>query len=57
MPLTWQSLFEDDGNTFNYEAGAFNTVQLSWDGRKGKVVRSGKFKHYNYLVKSWKLIH
>ncbi|MDO3627644.1 TIM-barrel domain-containing protein [Mucilaginibacter sp. BT774] len=50
------TLFEDDGNTFNYDAGAFNTVQLNWDGRKGKVVRSGKFKHYNYLVKSWQLI-
>ncbi|WP_184550456.1 TIM-barrel domain-containing protein [Mucilaginibacter sp. FT3.2] len=51
------ALFEDNGYTFDYETGAFNTVQLNWNGRKGKVVRSGKFKHYNYVVNSWKLIH
>ena len=50
------NLFEDDGYTFNYEKGSFNTVTLTWDGKKGKLTRKGNFKQKNYEVKSWQAI-
>jgi alpha-D-xyloside xylohydrolase len=49
-------LFEDDGYTFDYENGAFNALKLNWNGRKGSIIRSGNYRHRNYVVKSWKLI-
>lgn len=50
------SLFEDDGTTYNYEKGNFNTVELAWDGKKGSVKRWGKFDKIRYKVKNWILI-
>lgn len=49
-------LFEDDGTTYNYENGSFNTIELSWDGKKGSVKRFGKFDKIRYKVKDWNLI-
>jgi len=46
-------LFEDDGETFNFEKGEFNQVELSWEKNKGKVVRIGKQKCRLYQIKNW----
>lgn len=46
-------LFEDDGVTFNFEKGSYNTIGLSWQNGKGKVSRKGAFKTSRYKIKSW----
>jgi alpha-D-xyloside xylohydrolase len=50
------TLFEDDGTTFNYQKGAFNTVNLSYSNNKGSVKREGNFKQLRYQVNAWKVI-
>ena len=50
------TLFEDDGTTFNYQKGAFNTVNLSYSKNKGSVKREGNFKQSRYQVIGWKVI-
>jgi alpha-D-xyloside xylohydrolase len=47
-------LFEDDGETYAHERGAFNTVELAWDEAGGeRVTRRGKFKGRRYEVVGW----
>jgi alpha-D-xyloside xylohydrolase len=46
-------LFEDDGETFDFEKGAFNWVELSWNKNKGKVSRQGKNKKQLYKISKW----
>jgi alpha-D-xyloside xylohydrolase len=46
-------LFEDDGTTFNFEKNAFNTINLSWQNGKGKVISKGNYKAKRYNIKSW----
>ena len=50
------ALFEDDGITFNYQQGAYNTVNLSYSNGKGSVTRSGSFAAQRYVVKAWKVV-
>ncbi|GAA4318768.1 glycoside hydrolase family 31 protein [Mucilaginibacter gynuensis] len=54
---TAATLFEDDGLTFNYEKGNYNTVNLLWNNGKGAVTRSGKFKNTRYIIKKWQVIN
>jgi len=51
------SLFEDDGVTFNYEKGVYNTLFLNYENGKGTVKRSGGFKKQLYSIDGWKLIN
>jgi alpha-D-xyloside xylohydrolase len=53
---TQTSLFEDDGYTFDYEKGMYNTVYLSWKDHKGSVTRKGDFKSKPYHITGWKLV-
>lgn len=50
-------LFEDDGLTYNYEQGNYNTVNLLWNKGKGEVKRNGKFKDVRYIIKNWQAIN
>ncbi|MFA6086277.1 TIM-barrel domain-containing protein [Mucilaginibacter sp.] len=50
------SLFEDDGVTFNYEKGNYNSVNLSWDKNKGAIKRNGPFKSTMYNIVNWQVI-
>jgi alpha-D-xyloside xylohydrolase len=50
------TLFEDDGISFNYEKGIYNTVTLSWQKNKGTVKRSGQFKNTRYIIRKWQVI-
>ncbi|MDR6944055.1 glycoside hydrolase family 31 protein [Mucilaginibacter pocheonensis] len=50
------SLFEDDGITFNYEKGAYNTLILNYKNGKGTVKRNGGFKKQLYHINGWKAI-
>ncbi|RYY37057.1 MAG: DUF5110 domain-containing protein [Sphingobacteriaceae bacterium] len=50
------TLFEDDGVTFNYEKGTFNTVSVNYSNGKGNFKRNGNAKLNRYLIKNWKLI-
>ena len=52
-PVNTKTLFEDDGETFDFEKGEFNRVELSWDKNKGKVVRNGKQKQQLYKINNW----
>lgn len=50
-PIT---LYEDDGQTFNYEKNVQNRITLNWDGTKGTVSREGGFSGKpRYRVGSW----
>jgi alpha-D-xyloside xylohydrolase len=46
-------LFEDDGDTFNFEKGLFNRIELSWNKNKGKAVKHGAQKHQLYKIENW----
>jgi len=50
------SLFEDDGVTFDYTNGKFNTLFLSYDHGKGKAKRTGSSKKQLYNIVGWKEI-
>lgn len=52
-PTKTVTLFEDDGETFNFEKGDFNRIELSWNKNKGKFVRTGKQKRQLYNIKNW----
>jgi len=47
------ALYEDDGLTYNYEQGQYNTVNLAWANGKGKVKRSGNYKVSRYKINNW----
>jgi alpha-D-xyloside xylohydrolase len=49
-------LFEDNSYTYDYTQGAYNWLQLQWDGRKGKVERKGKYAGRIYEIKDWKVV-
>ncbi|MCX6926293.1 MAG: DUF5110 domain-containing protein [Verrucomicrobia bacterium] len=48
------TLIEDDGETYDFEKGAFNRVVLKWqaDGG-GKVERVGPFAGRRYDIVAW----
>ena len=48
------SLFEDDGETFDYATGKFNTLLLTYENGKGKVKRAGNSKRQLYTITGWK---
>jgi len=50
------SIYEDDGETYNFEEGSYQWSTLSWDGEKGHVYKNGRTRTNRYLIKSWKLI-
>lgn len=52
-PVKPAVLFEDDGETFNFEKGDFNRIELSWNKNKGKVVKQGKQKRQLYKITNW----
>jgi hypothetical protein len=45
-------LFEDNSYTFDFEKGEYNWVNLSWDGDKIQVARTGSYKGRRYKVDS-----
>jgi len=50
------TLYEDDGETFDFEKGAFNQVVLRWDGGKGSSQRSGNYTRQRYRIRRWQKI-
>ncbi|MCJ8209250.1 DUF5110 domain-containing protein [Mucilaginibacter sp. RS28] len=50
------TLFEDDGETFDLEQGNYNSLTLTYDGKKGNLTRSGSFKNHRYQIKNWEVI-
>ena len=52
-PAQSKILFEDDGETFNFEKGDYNTVELSWNKNKGKIVRTGSQKRRLFELINW----
>jgi alpha-D-xyloside xylohydrolase len=46
-------MFEDDGVSFDYEDGAFNSVFLSWSDGKGTVERRGNYAVQRYHIADW----
>jgi alpha-D-xyloside xylohydrolase len=47
------TLYEDDGETFDFEKGVRNRVVLEWDEGRGSVSRYGSFKGRRYEVVGW----
>jgi len=51
------TLYEDDGVTFDFEKGMFNTVELTWkQGSKPSIRRKGQYGGRMYKVVDWKSI-
>ena len=50
-------LFEDDGETYDFEQGAQTTAVLSWDGAKGAVKRTGGYTKPRYEIHDWTVVH
>jgi alpha-D-xyloside xylohydrolase len=51
LPFT---LYEDDGETFDFEKGERNRVLLEWSEGKGAVSRYGSFEGRRYRITGWK---
>jgi alpha-D-xyloside xylohydrolase len=49
------NLFEDDGITFNYDKGNYNTIKLAYN-KTGMVKHSGTLKKQLYIIKGWQII-
>lgn len=49
-------LFEDDSYNFDYEKQQFNWISLTWDGKKGKMSRTGNYPKKTYQIISWEKI-
>ncbi|HEV7333881.1 MAG TPA: TIM-barrel domain-containing protein [Flavisolibacter sp.] len=49
-------LFEDDSFTHDYTRGAFNWINLTWNGKKGKAERNGNYRGKIYEIKEWKVV-
>ncbi|MDR1337002.1 MAG: DUF5110 domain-containing protein [Tannerella sp.] len=49
-------LFEDDGETFDFEKGQYSQLELHWVNNRGKLVRTGKNKKKLYEITSWKKV-
>jgi alpha-D-xyloside xylohydrolase len=47
------SLYEDDGLTYDYEKGQFNTITLNWANGKGTSKRTGDYKTSRYHIIKW----
>ncbi|RYE01461.1 MAG: DUF5110 domain-containing protein, partial [Sphingobacteriaceae bacterium] len=50
------TLFEDDGQTYNFEKGIYNAFTLTVSGRKIKTARSGNYKAKRYVVDHYTFI-
>jgi len=50
------TLYEDDGESYDFELGQFQWNQLFWDGKKGKISKNGHSSLNRYTIKSWKVI-
>lgn len=51
------TLFEDDGTTFDFEAGAMNRLVLTWTQVEGgKAKREGTFAGRRYEIKGWQSV-
>ncbi len=47
-------LYEDDGVTLDFERGAQNRVELSWDGREGRTTKTGDYRGPSrYKIVTW----
>jgi len=50
-------LYEDDGNTWDYERGQMGRVTLSWSKDEGPTVhRQGQYAKQRYLIQDWEHI-
>jgi len=47
------TLYEDDGETFDFEKGERNRVLLEWSKGKGSVSRYGRFEGRRYQINEW----
>lgn len=50
-------LFEDDGVSFDFERGNFNTLTLNYRNGKGAIKRTGGFKGNRFQIKKWEVIN
>jgi alpha-D-xyloside xylohydrolase len=46
-------LFEDNAYSLDYRKGWFNRVSLEWNGKEGKVTKTGNYQGKSYHVVDW----
>lgn len=51
------NLYEDDGETFDFERGVQDRVTLSWSSAGGKVERVGHLGLKRYDVVGWDVVN
>ena len=50
------SLYEDDGNTYSYETGAFTRIPMQWDDRRRKLTISDRQGSYPGMLTTRHLV-
>jgi alpha-D-xyloside xylohydrolase len=50
------ALFEDNSFNNDFEKKIYNWLSLSWDGKKGKLIRKGNYKTILYKIENWELV-
>ncbi|MFI5385665.1 MAG: TIM-barrel domain-containing protein [Fimbriimonadales bacterium] len=50
------TLYEDDGETYDFENGAQNRLTLSWSNGTGSIKREGPFKPVRYRIDHWEQV-
>ncbi|MBN1346112.1 MAG: DUF5110 domain-containing protein [Phycisphaerae bacterium] len=50
------TLYEDDGETFDFEKGALNRVTLSWKDGRVAVERAGNYAGRQYRIAQWEKV-
>ena len=49
-------LYEDDGETFDFDKGDYNTLELICASGEGKTVKKGEWKGTRYTIRKWETI-
>ena len=55
-PVSPVVLLEDDGESYDYQSGAYNTITLQVDKKKVKLQRKGSYKGKRFILKSYEFI-
>ena len=56
QPTGSVNLFEDNSFNNDFEKNMYNWIALSWNGKKGKLTRTGNYKRKLYQIEKWEQI-
>lgn len=56
IPKQSFKLLEDDSYNLDYEKGKYSWATLTWDGKRGKMIRSGNYAKKLYTILGWEKV-